>query len=104
MLAELLGSAAGPGMACDSESEMGGSTSVTTAAPPEAGNSKVASAAAATPAGVFACSCQSCHSAAPVVLSVVAQAALTPYLPESTPAAPLSVARAPLVPPPQTAP
>jgi hypothetical protein len=104
LLAGLLGPSAGRGMACDSESEMSGSATVTAAASHQAGNARVASAAAATPDRGFACSGQSCHSATPVVLAVVPQAALTPYLPESTPAEPLSIARAPLVPPPQTAP
>jgi hypothetical protein len=104
LLAGLLGTSAGLGMACDSEGEMSGSATVTAGASHDAGDAKVASAAAATPDRGFACSCQSCHSAAPVVLSVVSQAALTAYLPESTPASPLSIARAPLVPPPQTPP
>jgi hypothetical protein len=104
LLAELLGPSAGRGMACDSEGQMVGSAAVTTAAPHDAGGAKVASAAAATSDQGFACNCQSCHSATPVVLSVVSQATLTPYLPESTPAELLSIARAPLVPPPQTAP
>jgi hypothetical protein len=104
LLAGLLGTSAAPGMACDSEGEMRGSATVTAGASHDAGDAKIASAAAATSDRGFACSCQSCHSAAPVVLSVVSQAALTPYLPESTAASPLSIARAPLVPPPQTAP
>jgi hypothetical protein len=103
VLAELLGTSGAPRMPCDSESEMGGSPTVTAGASHGAGDAKVASAAATTSGRGFACGCQSCHAAAPVVLSVVSQTALTAYLPESTPAAPLSIARAPLVPPPQTA-
>lgn len=101
LLAELLSGSAGPGMACASESEVSASATAAVASY-DAGDAKVATAADGTSDRGFECGCQSCHSAAPVVLSVLSQASLTPYVPESPPGELLSVPRAPLVPPPQS--
>jgi hypothetical protein len=103
LLAELLGSAAGPEMVCASEGGTRGAMSPgASSASSDVSTVSVGTSEEATSARGFTCDCQGCYAPSPALPAVALDALPALGQPHTEPAMPLSIEREPLVPPPQS--